>query len=85
MSYNTIIYTVTDSILTLTLNRPESLNAFNLEMQNELLDACDRADADDNIKAIIVTGAGRAFCAGADLAAGVIASTQILVLIAPVA
>ncbi len=70
MSYNTIIYEVADGILTLTLNRPESLNAFNREMLTEMLDACDRADADDEIKAIIVTGAGRAFCAGADLASG---------------
>ncbi len=70
MSYKTIIYDVEDGILTLTLNRPESLNAFNREMLAEMLDACDRADADDNIKAIIVTGAGRAFCAGADLASG---------------
>jgi len=70
MSYNTIIYDVQDSILTLTLNRPEALNAFNREMLAELVDACDRADADDNVKAIIVTGAGRAFCAGADLASG---------------
>ena len=70
MSYNTILYEVEDGILTLTLNRPESLNAFNREMLTEMLDACDRADADDDIKAIIVTGAGRAFCAGADLSSG---------------
>ena len=70
MSYNTIVYDVQDSILTITLNRPEALNAFNHEMLKELLDACDRADADDDVKAIIVTGAGRAFCAGADLASG---------------
>ena len=70
MSYNTIIYDVQDSILTITLNRPEALNAFNREMLSEMLDAFDRADADDDVKAIIVTGAGRAFCAGADLASG---------------
>ena len=70
MSYNTIIYEVEDNILTLTLNRPEALNAFNNEMLTEMLDACDRADADDEIKAIIVTGAGRGFCAGADLSEG---------------
>ncbi|MEM7098089.1 MAG: crotonase/enoyl-CoA hydratase family protein [Pseudomonadota bacterium] len=70
MSYSTILYEVEDGILTLTLNRPESLNAFNREMLSEMLDACDRADADDDIKAIIVTGAGRAFCAGADLSSG---------------
>lgn len=70
MSYNTILYEVEDNILTLTLNRPEILNAFNNEMLSEMLDACDRADADDEIKAIIVTGAGRGFCAGADLSGG---------------
>ncbi len=70
MSYNTILYEVQDGILTLTLNRPEALNAFNHEMRDEMIDACDRADADDEVKAIVVTGAGRAFCAGADLASG---------------
>jgi len=70
MSYNTIIYDVADGILTLTLNRPEALNAFNREMLQEMLDACDRADADDDVRAVVVTGAGRAFCAGADLSSG---------------
>lgn len=70
MTYNTILYEVEDGILTLTLNRPESLNAFNRDMLTEMLDAFDRADADDDVSAIIVTGAGRAFCAGADLASG---------------
>lgn len=70
MSYNTILYEVEDSILTITLNRPEALNAFNVEMKTELIDACDRADADDDVKAVIVTGAGRGFCAGADLSVG---------------
>tara|TARA_A100001037_G_scaffold291841_2_gene306384 strand:+ start:4140 stop:4997 length:858 start_codon:yes stop_codon:yes gene_type:complete len=70
MSYETITYEVEDGILTLTLNRPERLNAFNRVMQSEMIDAFDAADADDEVKAIIVTGAGRAFCAGADLEAG---------------
>jgi enoyl-CoA hydratase/carnithine racemase len=70
MSYSTILYEVEDSILTITLNRPEALNAFNNEMLFELIDACDKADADDNVKAIIITGAGRGFCAGADLSGG---------------
>jgi len=70
MNYETIIYDVEDGILTLTLNRPDKLNAFNGDMLNEMCDALDKADADDNVKAIIVTGAGRAFCAGADLARG---------------
>lgn len=67
MNYNTVLYDVSDRILTLTLNRPESLNAFTLEMGNELIDAFQRASNDDEIGAIIVTGAGRAFCAGMDL------------------
>ena len=70
MSYSTILYEVEDSILTITLNRPEALNAFNNEMLFELIGACDKADADDNVKAIIITGAGRGFCAGADLSGG---------------
>lgn len=70
MSYNTIKYEVEEGILTLTLDRPEAMNAFTREMLAEMLDACDRADADDEIKAIIVTGSGRAFCAGADLSSG---------------
>ena len=70
MSYSTILYEVEDNILTITLNRPEALNAFNNEMLFELIDACDKADADDNVKAIIITGAGRGFCAGADLSGG---------------
>ena len=70
MDYSTILYEVEDGILTLTLNRPEALNAFNREMMTEMMDACDRADADDAVRAVIVTGAGRAFCAGADLSSG---------------
>ena len=70
MDYSTILYDVDDGILTITLNRPEALNAFTNDMLMELIDACDRADADDNISAIIVTGAGRGFCAGADLSRG---------------
>ncbi len=70
MAYETIKYDVADQILTITLNRPEKLNAFNATMMNELIDAFDKADADDNVRAIIVTGEGRAFCAGADLSSG---------------
>ncbi|MGI9325462.1 MAG: crotonase/enoyl-CoA hydratase family protein [Pseudomonadales bacterium] len=70
MSYETIQYDVANHILTLTLHRPEQLNAFNRQMMTEMVDALDRADADDDVRAIIVTGSGRAFCAGADLAAG---------------
>jgi len=67
MSYNTLDYQVERSILTLTLNRPEQLNAFTVEMANELVAAFERASAEDAVKAIVVTGAGRAFCAGMDL------------------
>lgn len=70
MKFETIIYEVKDSILTITLNRPLKLNAFNQQMMKELLDAIDQADADDGVKAIIFTGAGRGFCAGADLSRG---------------
>ncbi len=70
MAYQQITYDVADNILTLTLNRPDKLNAYTGIMQAEMIDALDRADKDDDIRAIIVTGAGRAFCAGADLSAG---------------
>ncbi len=70
MAYETIKYDVEDQILTITLNRPDKLNAFTGTMQKELIDAFDHADRDDNIRAIIVTGAGRGFCAGADLSSG---------------
>ena len=70
MAYETIKYDVEDGVLTLTLNRPEKLNAFTGQMMSEMIDAFDRADADDDVRAIIVTGEGRAFCAGADLSAG---------------
>ncbi|MBI9075492.1 MAG: crotonase/enoyl-CoA hydratase family protein [Desulfatibacillum sp.] len=69
MSYQDILYQVEDSILTITLNRPDRLNAFTITMKNEILDALDRADQDDAIRAIIFTGAGRAFCAGMELGA----------------
>jgi len=67
MSFNTIDLSVKDYILTLTLNRPESLNSFTVEMANELIQAFNQASEDDAIRAIVVTGAGRAFCAGMDL------------------
>src|SRR6202790_4922099 len=70
MAYETIKYEVAEQILTITLNRPDKLNAFNGTMQKEMIDAFDAADKDDNIRAIIVTGAGRGFCAGADLSSG---------------
>lgn len=70
MSYETLDYQVQDGILTLTLNRPDRMNAFNGLMRRELIAAFDVADADDAVRVIVVTGAGRAFCAGADLEKG---------------
>ena len=69
MTYNTLRYEVADNILTLTLNRPEQLNSFTVEMANELIAAFNRASDDDEVRAIVVTGEGRAFCAGMDLTA----------------
>lgn len=67
MSYNTLRYDVSAGILTLTLNLPDQLNAFTLEMARELVEAFNRASEDDAVGAIVVTGSGRAFCAGMDL------------------
>lgn len=70
MNYQDIRYAVSERVATVTLHRPEKLNAFTHVMRDELVDAFSRADADDEVRAVIVTGAGRAFCAGADLSAG---------------
>jgi enoyl-CoA hydratase/carnithine racemase len=70
MDFEQIRYDVADGVLTITLNRPDRLNAFTETMMNELIAAFDASDADDDVRAVIVTGEGRAFCAGADLAAG---------------
>ena len=70
MNYREIRYEVAERIATVTLHRPEKLNAFTHVMRDELIDAFGKADADDEVRAVIVTGAGRAFCAGADLSAG---------------
>jgi len=67
--YEQIELDVDAGVATITLNRPDRMNAFTQQMGNELLDAFDRTDADDEVRAVIVTGAGRAFCAGADLEA----------------
>ncbi len=70
-NYTTILTDITDGIMTITLHRPDRMNAFNLAMIDDLFDAFDRADTDDAVRAVIVTGAGeRAFCAGADLSGG---------------
>jgi enoyl-CoA hydratase/carnithine racemase len=70
MDFETITYEVADRVLTITLNRPDRLNAFTSQMGRELIEAFDLSDADDDVRAVIVTGAGRGFCAGADLGGG---------------
>jgi enoyl-CoA hydratase/carnithine racemase len=69
-AFETILYCLEDGIATITLNRPDRLNAFTAQMMLDMIAAFDVTDADDAVGAVIVTGAGRAFCAGADLAAG---------------
>jgi enoyl-CoA hydratase/carnithine racemase len=67
VEYSQITHEVDDRVLTITLDRPDRLNAFTYQMHEELLDAFDRADADDDVRAVVMTGRGRGFCAGADL------------------
>ena len=67
MHFNTLDYDVTDNILTLTLDRPDQLNSFTVEMANELIASFEQASEDDEVRVIVVTGSGRAFCAGMDL------------------
>ena len=70
MSYEHIDCDLDGPIMTVTLNRPDKLNAYTGQMGAEIAHAFERADGDDNVRAIIVTGAGRAFCAGADVSGG---------------
>ncbi len=70
MAFEEIRYEVDQRVLTITLNRPDKLNAFTERMAREVIEAFDRADADDEVRVIVVTGAGRGFCAGADLSGG---------------
>ena len=70
MNFEEIRYEVADHVLTITLNRPDRLNAFTPTMGREVIEAFDASDADDDVRAVIVTGAGRGFCAGADLGGG---------------
>jgi enoyl-CoA hydratase/carnithine racemase len=70
MGFETIRTEIRDHVLTLTLSRPDRLNAFTTQMQHELIAAFDEIDGNDDVRAVIVTGAGRAFCAGADLGSG---------------
>ena len=67
MKFNTLLWEVDAGILTLTLNRPDQMNSFTVEMAKELIAAFGAASEDDSVRAIVVTGAGRAFCAGMDL------------------
>jgi enoyl-CoA hydratase/carnithine racemase len=70
VTYDQVIYEVRDGVAVVTLNRPEKLNAMTAQMGAELGDAMAEADGDDEVRAVVVTGAGRAFCAGADLGSG---------------
>lgn len=70
MTYAQIAYEVADHVATITLDRPDRLNAFTVTMQRELCAALDEVDADPDVRAVVVTGRGRGFCAGADLGAG---------------
>jgi enoyl-CoA hydratase/carnithine racemase len=70
VDFEQIIVEVADGVMTITLNRPDRLNAWTAKMADELIEAFDRADADDDVRAVIMTGAGRGYCAGADLEKG---------------
>ena len=70
MDYKNILIEQQDNIAVLSLNRPNKLNAFTFSMMEEMIDALDALDADDSVDALIITGKGRAFCAGADLSSG---------------
>ena len=70
MEFETLLTELQDGMLTITLNRPDRLNAYNHQMFLDFMACFDRSDADDDVRAIIITGAGRGFCAGADLGGG---------------
>ncbi|MGH3744357.1 MAG: enoyl-CoA hydratase-related protein [Mycobacteriales bacterium] len=70
MDFQDIRYVVSDHVATITLHRPDRLNAFTHGMADEILAALDASDADDDVRALVVTGEGRGFCAGADLGSG---------------
>jgi 2-(1,2-epoxy-1,2-dihydrophenyl)acetyl-CoA isomerase len=69
MSYDTILFDIDQNVATVTLNRPEAMNALNMQMAEELMEALSRCRADPNVRAVIVKGAGRGFCAGGDVRA----------------
>jgi enoyl-CoA hydratase/carnithine racemase len=68
--YECLLYALSDGVATITLNRPERMNVYNSRMRTELISVFDRTDADDAVKAVVITGSGRAFCAGADISEG---------------
>ena len=70
MAYETLLTELNGGVMTVTLNRPDKLNAFSTTMSRELIDFFQRVNAMDEVRAIVVTGAGRAFCAGADISGG---------------
>src|ERR1044071_734634 len=70
MAYRTLLTSLDDGVMTVTLNRPDKLNAFNTAMSRELIDFFQSVNAMDDVRAIVITGAGRAFCAGADISGG---------------
>ncbi|RYY43277.1 MAG: enoyl-CoA hydratase, partial [Sphingomonadales bacterium] len=68
--FATLRYEVADRVATITLDRPDKLNAYNTQMMGELVAAFDQSDADDDVGCVLLTGAGRAFCSGADISSG---------------
>lgn len=77
MSYTKILYTIADGVATITLNRPDKLNSFDREMALETIAALDQAKHDSSVRAVLLTGEGRAFCAGQDLAEAIAPGTKI--------
>ena len=69
MDYESILYTITNGVATITLNKPERMNAFDDQMLAEWADAIRRSDADHDVKVVVITGAGRGFCSGMNVAA----------------
>ncbi len=77
MAYNKINYSISSGVATITLNRPDKLNSFDREMALETIDALDKAAGDKDVRALLLTGEGRAFCAGQDLAEAIAPGTKI--------
>ena len=69
-TFETLLYDVQDGIATVTLHRPEKMNAFTTQMRDDLVAVFDETDKNDDVRVVIITGAGKAFCAGAELSAG---------------